>query len=1059
MKKVIIDVPFKKLSVIAHMADLHVRLTTRHNEYRLVFDKLYKQLKSTDLSSGIIFVGGDVLHSKSDMSPEMITIVSEFLNRLADIAPTLLIAGNHDATLNNKSRMDSLTPIVNNINHKNLHYLRNSGVYTVADTDIGVFSIFGSPNKWPKASDLSSNNKIAFVHAPVLGSLTEVGYEVGGEIVTPELFNGFDIVMCGDVHLKQTIQEYREKKGQPIIQMPGSLIIQNFGESPDGHGWCEWNLDKKDFIYHEIENDYSFFTVNIKDGEIVNKVKLTSRPRIRVLVENTPSSEVTNLLTKLTKGTTPDEISISNVTKIHNNSWKYGNITVNLTDIYQSSHQNLLIKDYLSRKYSLDDDIIDEVLKLNIDTNKSAITSSHKVVNWKPLELRFNNMFSYADGNSIDFSSMKGTNGIFAPNTFGKSSSMEVLLFALFDKTPRAFKASAIMNNEKNTFECELDLLINGKKHTIIRTGTRKKTGDVKVDVDFWTYDEKGKMVSLNGVDRRDTNSMIREFVGDYEEFSLMNYSSQTNPSLFIDKTQSERKDLLTKLMGLNIFDELHELADVKYKEMSSLVKAINTEDFIEEIRNLNQHNDEMSKDLTKLEKKKKEMVKQIESMEDDYHKLISKKVHIDFDYNFNPDNHNRQLQLSISELEELKQKNVTLLSRIATLDKTKDAILQKISTLDVDDIKTKMTKRTNMASEVITLESKLSVLRSEIQNNLDKLKILKNHKYDPNCKFCMNNEFVKDAQKTEKILQRNVAEADGFKQILDFNKDEHKKLEYIETIYSDFKELYKELNSVDSELLKLSLGVEKNSSRRESILALIAKIESELANYETYKLHILSNKELEVKENKLKNDISSFKSELRLVENDIQHVYIKTESNNSIRIIREDEVKKYEELEKQISYYEYYMESIDRNGIPYELIVDTLPMIETEINNVLSQMVDFRITLDMDGKNINAYLVYSNDKMWPLEMSSGMERFVSSIAIRSALMKISNLPKSNFLIIDEGISVIDSNNMSSLPSIFNHFNENFDFIILISHLEVMRDLVDEFIEINKVDGYSLVNF
>ena len=38
-----------------------------------------------------------------------------------------------------------------------------------------------------------------------------------------------------------------------------------------------------------------------------------------------------------------------------------------------------------------------------------------------------------------------------------------------------------------------------------------------------------------------------------------------------------------------------------------------------------------------------------------------------------------------------------------------------------------------------------------------------------------------------------------------------------------------------------------------------------------------------------------------------------------------------------------------------------------------------------------------------PLELSSGMERFISSLAIRVGLMNVSNLPRTNFLAIDEG--------------------------------------------------------
>jgi DNA repair exonuclease SbcCD ATPase subunit len=58
---------------------------------------------------------------------------------------------------------------------------------------------------------------------------------------------------------------------------------------------------------------------------------------------------------------------------------------------------------------------------------------------------------------------------------------------------------------------------------------------------------------------------------------------------------------------------------------------------------------------------------------------------------------------------------------------------------------------------------------------------------------------------------------------------------------------------------------------------------------------------------------------------------------------------------------------------------------------------------LEMDGKNVNCFIVYDDDNVWPLELSSGMERFISSLAMRVGLINVSNLPAANFLAIDEG--------------------------------------------------------
>ena len=49
--------------------------------------------------------------------------------------------------------------------------------------------------------------------------------------------------------------------------------------------------------------------------------------------------------------------------------------------------------------------------------------------------------------------------------------------------------------------------------------------------------------------------------------------------------------------------------------------------------------------------------------------------------------------------------------------------------------------------------------------------------------------------------------------------------------------------------------------------------------------------------------------------------------------------------------------DAIRRDGIPYEIIAETLPYLEEEINNTLSQMVEYEIEFDVDGKNILTYI------------------------------------------------------------------------------------------------------
>jgi DNA repair exonuclease SbcCD ATPase subunit len=160
--------------------------------------------------------------------------------------------------------------------------------------------------------------------------------------------------------------------------------------------------------------------------------------------------------------------------------------------------------------------------------------------------------------------------------------------------------------------------------------------------------------------------------------------------------------------------------------------------------------------------------------------------------------------------------------------------------------------------------------------------------------------------------------------------------------------------------------------------------------------------------------------------------------------------------LEDKFKTYEYYIDSIKRDGVSYELISKALPVIEGEVNNILQQIVDFGVTLQMDGKSINGKIVYE-DQEWPLEMCSGMEKFISGLAIRVALINVCHLPRPNFLVIDEGFGTLDSENLTSMFMLFDYLKTQFDYIIVISHLDQMRDIVDNLIEIKKTDGFSSI--
>ena len=104
---------------ILHIADVHWRGLSRHQEYVLAFKDLFRQAKK--IKPDVIYVGGDIVHSKTQgISPELVENLVWWFNEMAKIAPTHIILGNHDGLIHNKDRQDAISPIINAIDNKNI---------------------------------------------------------------------------------------------------------------------------------------------------------------------------------------------------------------------------------------------------------------------------------------------------------------------------------------------------------------------------------------------------------------------------------------------------------------------------------------------------------------------------------------------------------------------------------------------------------------------------------------------------------------------------------------------------------------------------------------------------------------------------------------------------------------------------------------------------------------------------------------------------------------------------------------------------------------------------
>ncbi len=200
---------------LIHIADFHLRTYKRHDEYREASETFFSDIKvileDFKYDEARIVIVGDIVHQKITISNEQVDFLTWFFRNLTDIAPVILIAGNHDLLEENKDRMDSLTPIINLINNDNITYLKESKCHYDDNITWAPYSIF-EKNKRPnieEAREVKPNNKIVgLFHAPVLGAKTDLGFEFTDHGVKPSYFDGCNMTLLGDIHKLNRFQLY-----------------------------------------------------------------------------------------------------------------------------------------------------------------------------------------------------------------------------------------------------------------------------------------------------------------------------------------------------------------------------------------------------------------------------------------------------------------------------------------------------------------------------------------------------------------------------------------------------------------------------------------------------------------------------------------------------------------------------------------------------------------------------------------------------------------------------------------------------------------------------------
>ena len=1059
---------FKKFTHVLHIADLHIRLNKRHDEYKEVFANLYEEIKKTPETT-IVALLGDVFHSKSDLSPECIQVASDLFTRIAALRPLVLVAGNHDATLSNKSRLDSLTPLVDALNNPNIYYLKTTGLYGLGNVLFNNMCVFDAPERYILGKNIPDvyrhqyEHIIALFHGAVDRAALETGYSISNPAIMNPLFDGNDIAMLGDIHKRQDMQDADLDHFKPCIHYVGSLIQQNHGEGLHGHGYSLWDLQTHTYKFTEVKNDYGYFTIEIHKGLLATDLtNLPKKVRLRMKCYESVASEVKKVLADIKMKTQVVETAYVRMDQERD---KKDIIPlckdIVLADLTTVEYQEKLLTEFLTKKLEIDDPTkIEEILKINKATNalikRDDFTRNLK---WKPIKFEFDNMFTYGEGNVIDFTQMAGVYGIFGPNKSGKSSILSALIFCLFDKFDRGYKGLHVLNVQKSSFRCKLEFEISSVRYFIERKGNTTRSGNVKVDVRFWKV-VNGVEEELHGTVRRDTNDIIRDYIGTYEDFVITAASFQNAKNLtsFIDMGNSERKDLLVQFIGLNVFDRLHESAGERNKELVAVLKTHKDKNYQLDIQQNEAALSHAESLFYSANQEVESLKKQIAEVNEQIITESANVIKLD-----------TSVPTDLSSLETRKQTAESTLAakRKAISDARETLTAQEKKLVEINAEVEKIEKSNfveahktykELCDKMTALKQTMDLKKVEIKGKLEKVERLKNHKYDPNCKFCVDNDFVKDATKAKKQLPDDKFEANAMMETLDGLRTKMEETKWVENTYETYTKLLTERGTVKDKCATASKSIIIATNELERLDAASKAVIQQIEIYHRNEVAVENNVKVQSKVNAFRTTLTKLDVQFQRQHQSLLEISGKRELFKSTIQTVTKTLAEVSSMETELEHYQHYLAAVGRDGIPYQVICNTVPEIEKEVNNILSQVVDYTIQFETDGKNVVPYVVYEYGR-WPIELTSGYERFVASVAIRVALTNISNLPKTTFLALDEGFGTLDADNLASMYTLFSFLKNNFDFVLVISHLDALKDAVDKQIEIKREGNFSFVNY
>ncbi len=337
-----------------------------------------------------------------------------------------------------------------------------------------------------------------------------------------------------------------------------------------------------------------------------------------------------------------------------------------------------------------------------------------------------------------------------------------------------------------------------------------------------------------------------------------------------------------------------------------------------------------------------------------------------------------------------------------------------------------------------------------------------------------LSEEGIRKAEIEERLARKDFAavEQEALRQLegesakLDYDSQQHEQVRLRLTSLEQYEKPKQKLEEADR---LISQEKEEASRAEQAAQELRHSLESDNQNRQELTIELSSLPQLD-------NDLAQAEAEHQMLsaqqkqaQEIVGSVKEKLQRCSELEIKRKDKEKLMSQASKEEKIYRDLAQAFGKKGIQALLIEMALPEIEAEANKLLGRMTDNRMHVKMEtqretkkGDVIETLDIKIADELGTrnYEMFSGGEAFRINFAIRIALSRLlarragAPLPT---LIIDEGFSTQDSSGLEKLKEAITSIQDDFQKILVITHIEEFRDAFPTRIDVIKTAEGSTI--